>query len=239
MEDNSASTASSSEDEHVDARNSPSKSISAKDMWGYFFEDDMAVDGGAPSSSMPRPGEVRDAWMKFISSFLSGSKTQSVKRTQLVENKDFTVLYRWINDHPSQSFKMSSTDLTLAMNLSCCVSGFRICQMVNSGEIKAQFNFIFAYGSRTYSTWKSFSEFKDLAEVVDHVHTTRTNPIFRRSLRAWRRVEGNMRWWRSLSVPYLIEKSILLGNFMECLLMDCPSPGILLCFVQSERFSLS
>lgn len=193
------------------------------DQFGWF---ETTVDLEESSSE-----EVRNAWMKVVEHI---AHVETTKPELPVE-----VLYSWNNPHPSLSLKLSSSDIVkvngFGINISSCVSGFRICQY-SSGEIRAEFHFIFCYGSRSYSSWKPYNEFKKLADIIKCLHN-KVKPIFEHSLKEWQWLEEKKRWFRCLKVKYLIEKSIYLGRFMEALLLESPSPGLILAFVQHSKLN--
>lgn len=170
---------------------------------------------------------LRSAWMDVVKQ-VSSDAEKVLQPTQ--------ILNEWHNPQPSLSLKLSSNEILNAANygvrISSCVSGFRICQYP-SGEIRAEFHFVFCYGSMSYMTWKPYGEFKKLAEIVTKVHNDRTP--FDKSLKEWQFLTEKKRWFRCLNIKYLIEKSIYLGRFMESLLHESPTPGLILAFVQNNR----
>lgn len=195
------------------------------DLFGWF---DNIPDAEEESSAN---NDVREAWVNLVSE-ISPRKSRRSKNP-------VSILYSWNNPNPSVSMKMSSAGKSrYGMNISSCVSGIRICQY-QSGDIRAEFNLIFCYGSVSYCSWKSYSEFSNLAQIVEHMHE-HVHPIFPDTMKCWKLVVAKKRWFRCLNVLYLIEKSILLGRFIENLLHESPSPGLLLCFVQNPfMYSLS
>lgn len=171
---------------------------------------------------------IRTAWLQATISSTCRNK---------INKRDFIVLNSWTNPNPSVSIKLSSGELKpLAedMNISACINGFRIVQL-STGEVRAEFELIFCYGSRSYSSWKSYQEFKEMASIIEYIHS-KVAPIFSTSAKQWRFVKERQRWFRCLSCTYLMEKSINLGNFVQCMLLESPSPGLILCFVQNNRF---
>ena len=80
-----------------------------------------------------------------------------------------------------------------SMNMTCCVAGFRIVQL-RSGEITAQYNCIFCYGSRTFSCWKFPNEFKELASIIDYMHSI-DSTMFLDTLRIWKLIETYEKWY--------------------------------------------
>jgi hypothetical protein len=168
--------------------------------------------------------EIRSAWLKVVST-VSNIKVEDPTH----------VIYEWHNPHPSMSLKLSTTDFAkgYGVNSSSCVSGMRICQYA-TGEIRAEFHFVFCYGSMSYMSWKPYSEFKKLAGIITTLHRD-TKSLFFQTLKAWSFLEEKKRWFRCLDIKYLIEKSILLGKFMEALLHEVPTPGLILAFIQNNR----
>jgi len=165
------------------------------------------------------------------------------------QNDASKILSSWNNPNPSISMKLaySSSDVAcgyqMGINISCCVNGFRISQFPN-GEVKAEYNFVFCYGSRSYSSWKQYSDFKCLSEIISTVQSKHlaaepfnTLPVFSQSVHAWQYLEGRKKWYKCLNVRYLIEKSIYLGRFMEAVLLESPNPGLILYFVQKNKMS--
>lgn len=82
-------------------------------------------------------------------------------------------------------------------------------------------------------TYKRFGEFKKLSEILSHIHYN-AYPVFTDSLSVWEGIVQKQKWYRCLSVTYLVEKSIYLGKFMQAILLDSPSPGLLLYFVRNS-----
>eukprot|EP01035_Chromulina_nebulosa_P022491 gene22491-29125_t len=186
---------------------------------------------------------IRQAWTKLVNNI---SPPTSLSHLSSFGNEEamnelyddveqpIAILYSWNNNNPSVSLKLSSDDVSstrYGINISSCVSGLRICQY-SCGVIRAEFNYIFCYGSRSYSSWKPYGEFKQLADILKKLdHKKKAN--FSESLKQFKFLEEKKRWFRSLDILYLIEKSIYLGRFMEALLLESTSPGIMLAFVQN------
>jgi len=156
------------------------------------------------------------------------------------EVKDDMILFRWRNPNPSMSLKCSGSNFdvssivsshTFELRISCCIGGYRIVQLP-CGNSRAEFQFILSYGSRSFNCWKSFTEFKKLHEIVKYAHISNDN--YPESVKEWRILKAKQKWYRCLSVIYLIEKSVFLGRYMQALLMESESPGLLLHFVQTE-----
>ena len=96
------------------------------DQYGWFEETEA------------EPTVVRNAWLDLI-------RRDTFEEDRDTVNADFDVLFLWENTRPAIANKfLSSSELdlvTIGMNLSGCVSGFRI---VNRGTIHAQFCVIFS-----------------------------------------------------------------------------------------------
>lgn len=134
---------------------------------------------------------VRDAWQKITSNLgrhnyemLPVHKRSKVKQT----------LLKWRNPQPSVSIKHISNALSVEFNSdylesSCFVDGFRIVQNytgdIYAGEYRntvtlflhhpnyilwAEYCLIFAYGSRSFLNWKSYTEFNEYLKIVKDVH---------------------------------------------------------------------
>jgi hypothetical protein len=132
----------------------------------------------------------------------------------------------------STKLSTSNSQHRFGMSISSCINGFRIRQHT-SGEINAEFHFIFCYGSRSYSSWKQYSDFKYLADLIKSTAKF-VQADFKNSIAAWKLLESRKRWFKSLSVKYLIEKSIYLGRFVEAVMLESPNPAIILCFLKCE-----
>ncbi|CAM6000694.1 unnamed protein product [Sphagnum balticum] len=198
-----------------------------EDIWGWYDDD-------AKLKAKLRCDAVREAWFQ-----ISADRSTSASEKHVNHKQYATVLNIWINPSPEVSMKLSSGDdlrlLDNSMSMSCCVSGFRIAQMID-GECCAEFLTVFCYGSRSYSSWKSYEEFSELFQVVEYAN--RVNNIFPETVAHWRVVQSYSSWTKCLRVPHLIEKSIALGVFMQSLFSESPTPGLLLCFVQHSNFSI-
>jgi hypothetical protein len=195
------------------------------EMYGWFGDQKIFDQDTSEINK-----EVRKAWINVVN-------TKAVPSSPRKDIKHSDIIYTWINPNPSVSLKLSSTELVSpAMNISSCVNGFRIAQL-QSGECRAEFQLVFCYGSVSYSCWKSLSEFRELADIIVHIHEE-SFPIFNRSVANWKRIEQKTRWFRCLEVKYLMTQSVLLGHFVESLLLESPSPGLMVCFVQRSNFAV-
>ena len=153
------------------------------------------------------------------------------------------VLFQWRNPHPSlslRSFSGSIQDLSKGVNqdafdmrISCSIGGYRTVQYIN-GEILAEFQFILCYGSNSFVCWKRFKEFEKLYDIIRYSRRVVPDFEFSKSMQEWRVLRAKRKWFRCLSVVYLIEKSIHLGKFTQQLLMECESPGLLLYFARNR-----
>lgn len=190
--------------------------------WGMFV---------APNIE-DRAIQVRNAWLSVTEtpSYSLGASIHSRKRATL------QVLFTWRNPNPSVSIKYLSNDGNLpevpseSMELSCYIDGFRIVQYTN-GEIKAEFCIAFSYGSMSYLCWKSYTEFAEYYKTLHLIHH-KIKPMFPNTLRDWDALQSRKKWYRCLSVPYLKEKSILIGRVVQSSLLESPTPGLLLEFLQ-------
>jgi hypothetical protein len=201
--------------------------VEENECWGWYEEEN-----DVSSKLKLNNSALREAWFK-VSSIIPSRSQQS-------KNSDSsrTILNIWINPSPEVSIKLSSgsgiRSLADSMSMSCCVSGFRIAQL-SDGECCAEFLTIFCYGSRSYSTWKTLNEFKELAKVVCYIRSL-DDKLFSQTIKAWEIVSKHMKWTRCLRAKYLIEMSITLGTFIQSLFSESPTPGLLLCFIQSSNF---
>lgn len=204
-----------------------------RESWGMFMSeedddgDDDAQDGSTRMS-------VRDAWQLITSNL--GRHNYGViphKRSKVKQ-----CLIKWRNPNPSVSVKHISNALSAefsghnALESSCFVDGFRIVQSF-SGEVFAEFCLIFAYGSRSFLNWKSYSEFSEYLKILRDVHSVQ--PVFPQTLGHWEELQKQKKWSRCLSVPYLIKKSILLSLVAQSSFLECPTPALLLEFVQHKE----
>ena len=210
---------------------------SQENIWGFYDLEDsdgnVFTDGTYTSTSV----KEREAWSTYISKLFSATKQADKKYNHHDEN-DVNVLYAFNNNNPSQCFKLSSEDMQAAMELSCFISGFRISQLLWSGEIAAQFRFIYSYGSQSHTSWRSYSEFRELATILTYIHQNVNKKLFVRSLKIWAYIEHKKKMFRDLSIKYLIEKSMYLNKFMESVLFESPNPALLLYFAQTLRFEV-
>ena len=147
-----------------------------------------------------------------------------------------SILFKWRNPNPSMTLKCSGSSMdepseSIELRISCCIGGYRTVQL-SCGSIRAEFQFIFSYGSKSFNCYKPFTEFRKLHKIISHVH--KSNFSFPKAIQEWNRLRSRQKWHRCLSVVYLIEKSVLLGRYMQALLMESDSPGLLLYFVQSK-----
>ena len=197
--------------------------------WGWFNME--SVD-----EKVKENRDVREQWLK------------NVKDINNLDGKDcdsnmIVVLFQWRNPNHSVSMRCSGSKNELVWNsssfdmrLSSAIAGYRIVQL-SSGEICAEFNFLFCYGSRSFSCWKRFGEFKKLHSIVQYAHKTEGNhfEMFPKSLENWRNLRAKQKFTKCLSVVYLIEKSIMLGRYVQSLLMESDSPGLLVYFSQCDN----
>jgi hypothetical protein len=174
------------------------------DKWGWF-NDDLEHEQDCRI--------IRDAWLAVTEKYNATSENESlvVDESQLSTTSDisisssssskktFVILFQWRNPNPSVATRLFAGDPLvslppgLGMTISCCISGFRIVQR-DSGEVRAEFQFIFCYGSRSYNCWKSHGDFKALYEIVKHAHKT-TEPIFFNTLDQWKLLRQKQKWY--------------------------------------------
>ena len=154
------------------------------------------------------------------------------------KKKLIKVLYQWRNPSPSISIRHVANDDALfsdipgdTLEISCYMDGFRLVQY--TGEIKAEFCLMFCYGSRSYMSWKSYSEYREYYRAIHHIHT-QIKPLFTQTIKDWADLQTRKKWFRCLSPHYLVEKCIYLGRFVQSSLLECPTPGLLLEFVQHD-----
>jgi hypothetical protein len=193
--------------------------------WGMFVtpnEENLAA-------------QVRSAWITLTEtpSYSYGASAHTKKHSTS------EVLHIWRNPSPSVSIKHLSNDGSLpdvpsdSMELSCFIDGFRIVQYSN-GEIKAEFCLYFSYGSLSYYSWKSYTEFAEYYQTIHLIHHN-IKPMFSHTLRDWETLQSRKKWYRCLDVPYLKEKSILIGRVVQSSLLESPTPGLLLEFLNHSK----
>ena len=222
MEESLGSEQDDSHDKYVALR-SVGSSVSSS-MWGMFDTENLEQ----------RSVDVRNAWIS-----LTENSTFYNLSTPLYQKKLVSVLYEWRNTSPSMSVRhVANTDNASdtpanTLEMSCCVDGFRIVQY--TGEIKAEFCLIFCYGSLSYRSYKSYTQFSEYYNTIRDIHCC-IKPIFAQTLRDWEDLQTRKKWLRCLSPRYLVEKSIYLGRFMQSSLFECPTPGLLLEFVQHPGY---
>lgn len=127
------------------------------DLWGFFTEE--KIDNKT----------IRRIWLdKF-----SRDKSKSPSDLYSKYNSINPILFKWDNPNPSLSIKLTTQEINImnSLNISVCIAGYRLVQLL-SGVIKAEFHLLFCYGSVSYSSWKSFSEFNELAKIIKHIHST-------------------------------------------------------------------
>lgn len=199
-------------------------------LYGWYDDDEHTIKDKLDNSA------VRDAWLNVTSKRIANTTTNNNKKSA---NHNIEVLNLWVNPSPEVSMKLSSGDdlrlLANSMSMSCCVSGFRIIQNIDNGDVSAEFLTIFCYGSMSYQCWKSCTEFHELYNVVNHIHSL-DRKMFGDTVDTYLQIQSYESWIRCLRVPYLIEKSIALGSFMQALFNESPTPGLLLYFVQNPHF---
>ena len=198
-----------------------------QDEFGWYSDEDY-------ESKNETSQKASNAWIHAV------TEISLEPRGSQHHTKPSDIIFVWNNPFPSLSVKASSSDITrqLMTPISGCVGGLRLCQY-SCGEIRIEFNFIFCYGSRSYSCWKSYSEFKKLFVIVKTMQERGSTHSFSATINAWQNMLARKKWFRCYEIKYLIQKSILLGRFMEALLHEAPSPGLILSFVQSPRLQLS
>lgn len=179
---------------------------------------------------------VRDAW-QLITSNIGRHHYGDIPMYK--RNKIKKCLIKWRNPNPSISVKHISNAITPefngdAMESSCFIDGFRIVQNY-CGDIFAEYCLIFAYGSRSFLNWKSYTEFHEYIKILKDVHSVQ--PVFSQTLARWEAVEKEKKWGRCLSVPYLIQKSILLSLVAQSSFLESPTPALLFEFVQHQKNS--
>jgi hypothetical protein len=197
--------------------------------FGFFdelFDGDVVQEGRCKEAE-----QERDAWMNYSASLLAVKSTSSQKAVEEVD-----VLFRYDFPNPSQYFKLSNSECREAMELSCAISGFRIAQCVSTGEITAQYGFIFCYGSRSHFSWRRFSEFRELASVLKYAKDHHSPNMFQNSLKIWSYIEYKKKMFRNLSIPYLARKTMHLQKFVESVLFESPNGALLLHFTHSQPF---
>ena len=124
---------------------------------------------------------MRDAWcditnLNFDEGVLNLPSASGIDLPEKAETPEDAILFRWRNPNPSVSLKCgSSFDMTnmgsgsFELSISCCIAGYRTVQL-RCGSVRAEFQFILSYGSRTFNCWKRFTEFKKLHEVKAHTY---------------------------------------------------------------------
>lgn len=212
------------EEENGQEEDSPyrSRRFSYGSGWGMFEND------------IDRSVEVRSVWLNMI-----GTPTYSYgKSVYKKDHETIKVLFHWKNPSPSVSFKHLSNDGNLpdvpseSMELSCYLDGFHIVQYSN-GEIKAEYCLCFSYGSISYLSYKSYTQFAKYFETIRLIHLN-IKPLFTKTLQEWETLQNRKKWYRCLAIPYLKEKCILIGRVVQLSLMESPTPGLLLDFLNSK-----
>jgi hypothetical protein len=205
------------------------KSYSTESFLGFY--DDLDEKCGETEDGQAK--KERDLWNRLVSEIMARKGSY---RNQKAD--DVITLHLWFHPTPSQGLMQSSSHgAENSMDLSCCVTGFRICQFKKTGEIKAQYNFVFCYGSKTYTSWRCYSEFTELASIVTYMNENVNRRCFQNSTKLWNYIESRRQLFRNLSVTYLMEKSMRLGTFMENVMFESPNPALLMYFAQSDNFS--
>lgn len=197
-----------------------------EDVWGWFpGTSTLAADTAKLRDA------VRNAW--FEATYQKRRCYKCSKKKMCV--RPGKVLFEWNNPNPSEAVKSYQHDEASAttMAITSSIGGFRIID--HCGNIRVEFMLLFSYGSVTYMAWKYYSEFAALYEVINHIHKT-VAPLFYEALAQWEfYIKSKKRWFRSFSVPYLIEKSVYMGKFIQAVLYETSSPGLLIDFVQNSQ----
>jgi hypothetical protein len=121
--------------------------------------------------------------------------------------------------------------------------GFRIVQD-EDGEA-AEFKFVLSIDNKNIIAWKRFSHFRDLAQAVIEYSKMSAKTLrstapggglsFHNTLQAWQEVLNNRPWFfQCLNIAYLIEKSLLLENFMKNLFFEVADITMMLEFASEE-----
>ena len=214
--------------------------------WGWFSTE--SIDEKEQVSR-----DNRDSWFHNVNA-IDRPRLPGNSAGDKIDEEWPKVLFQWKNPNPSISLRCSGSNLNLHgfsssfdMRLSVAIGGYRTVQS-SDGEINAEFQFIFCYGSRTFNSWKRFREFKKLHQIVKYAHKNyflqndadldeqyfeiRRASRFPKSMEAWSILQSRQKWIKCLSVVYLIEKSVFLGRFVQALLLESESPGLLVYFSQ-------
>lgn len=73
--------------------------------------------------------------------------------------------------------------------------------------------------------------------VQDLSRSSSIDILFEKTIELWQHLRSHTKQTRCLRASYLIEKSIALGSFLQSLFSESPTPGLLLCFIQTKNFS--
>lgn len=114
--------------------------------------------------------------------------------------------------------------------------GFRIVQD-ECGEV-SEFKVLLTVNGKDYSAWRRFSDFRRLAVACiefSKMERKYNSISFQNTINAWNEVLNNRPWfYQCLSINYLIEKSLLLENFMKNLFFEVCNVEILMEFVTDD-----
>jgi hypothetical protein len=200
---------------------------------GYDFEVDMEFGHFEEIEESKRENNRRMARNFWLS------------RLNIPENRPRTEYLAVLNTvrivNPSISMKVESCSRlsSSCMDISSCINGIRIVQL-KSGSFRAEYQMLFCCGSMSYSKWKSFDEFRELAKFVKYISENYSKPnrvMYEQSLKEWENVEKNARnWFGNMEISYLIEMSCRLGSFIQELLLESVNPRLLLLFIRNEDF---
>lgn len=100
-----------------------------------------------------------------------------------------------------------------------------------NGALFAEYLVTVSVGGRalvTFGIWKRHSEFEALAKHIAEVHLRAVkSQAFNNALLSWQCVLKHKRWFKSLDPEYLALKCFLLERFMQDLLFEAPSAGMI------------
>lgn len=118
----------------------------------------------------------------------------------------------------------SGMNATLQARIS--VPNFRIVERNDRSGRHAEYEINLRLDDVTISScWKRHSS------IERYMNRLKDKSLFPQTYRAWTLVQNSTKWFRNLDISYLHKKCIMMERFIHALLMESPSPDIILDFL--------
>jgi hypothetical protein len=115
----------------------------------------------------------------------------------------------------------------VSINLWSSVNGYRIVQ--TPAGMHAEFRVVLQSNGKKIVRWKRHSDFAELAKHIEKL------PKLTATKHAWQAIAFNRRWFRCLSVKYLLWKSMKFDQLLRSLLFECSDPQLLIDFAERRE----